>query len=275
MRGYRNARIRRAPRQPALSDLGIDLLHLTGWQLARAVAWPFVAFGAFWIFAWSGHWIPAVISLIVLSFVTYGSTSHDLVHGSLGLKRLPNDLLLCVVELISLRSGHAYQAAHLNHHARFPHDDDIEAEAARMSLIRALLQGVVFPFRIYAWALRNPHGRRNWIVGEGMAVAAIVLGAVAALPWTIIPGVYAGLMIAGSWTIPLVTSYLPHDPEASDVLHQTRLFRGSFLRIVAFDHLYHLEHHLYPAVPHQNWPRLARRLDPWFEAAGIKPVRIG
>lgn len=260
---------------PRLSDLGIDLLRLTRWQLARTIVWPFAASVAFWIFAWSEQWILAVFSLMVLSFVTYGSTSHDLVHGSLRLKRLPNDILLCVIELISLRSGHAYQAAHLNHHARFPHHDDIEADAARMSLARALLEGVVFPFRIYAWALQNPRGRRTWIIGEGIAVAAIVLGAVAALPWTIIPGVYAGLMIVGSWTIPLITAYVPHDAEASDVLHQTRLFRGSIVRFVAFDHLYHLEHHLYPAVPHQNWPRLARRLDPWLDEAGIKPVRIG
>ena len=123
-------------RQPRLSDLGVDLLHLTKWQLTRTIAWPFVAFVAYWILAWSEHWILAVFSLIVLSFVTYGSTSHDLVHGNLGLNRWSNDLLLAVIELISIRSGHAYQAAHLNHHARFPHDDDIEAEAARMSLIR-------------------------------------------------------------------------------------------------------------------------------------------
>jgi beta-carotene hydroxylase len=262
-------------RRPKLSALGLDLLRLTKWQLLRAIAFPFVAFIAFWVFAALGHSVLAVLSLVVLSFVTYGSTSHDLVHGSLGLKRLPNDLLLSIIEVLALRSGHAYQVAHLHHHARFPHESDIEAEAAQMSLLRTLCEGVVFQFRIYAWALRNPRGRRTWIIGEGVAVAAIVLGAVAALPWTIVPAVYAALMIAGSWTIPLITSYLPHDAEASDVLHQTRLFRGSIARIVAFDHLYHLEHHLYPAVPHQNWPRLARRLDPWFEAAGIKPVRIG
>jgi beta-carotene hydroxylase len=82
-------------------------------------------------------------------------------------------------------------------------------------------------------------------------------------------------MIAGSWTIPLVTSYLPHDLHAADSLHQTRLFRGPLVRFLAADHLYHLEHHLYPAVPHQNWPLLARRLDPWFAAMGLQPVRIG
>jgi beta-carotene hydroxylase len=262
-------------RPPKLPDLGLDLLHLTKWQVARAIALPFTAFAAYWIFAGSGHWILAVLSLMVLSFVTYGSTSHDLVHGSLRLKRLPNDILLSVIEAISLRSGHAYQVAHLNHHARFPHEDDVEATAARMSLPRALLEGVVFQFRIYAWALRNPRGRGKWIVGEGIAVLAMILAAIAALPWTMLPAAYVVLMIAGSWTIPLITSYLPHDPRAPDVWRQTRVFRGPIARILALDHLYHLEHHLYPAVPHQNWPRLARRLDPWLDAAGIKPIRLG
>ncbi len=263
------------PRQPKLSDLGTDLLRLSKWQVFRAIALPFVACLAYRIFAASGHWVLAVFSLMVLSFVTYGSTSHDLVHGSLGLKRLPNDVLLSVIEVLALRSGHAYQVAHLNHHARFPHDDDIDADAARMTLPRALLEGVVFQFRIYAWALRNPRGNRRWIIAEGIAVVAIVLGAFAALPWTIIPSVYVGLIIAGSWIIPLITSYLPHDADASDALHQTRVFRGFIARLLAFDHLYHLEHHLYPAVPHANWPQLARRLDPWLDAAGIKPVRFG
>jgi beta-carotene hydroxylase len=262
-------------RPPRLRQLGLDLLRLSRWQLARGIGLPFLACGGFWFFAVHGHWVPAVLSLVVLSFVTYGSTSHDLVHGSLGLRPGANDILLSAIELLALRSGHAYQVTHLHHHARFPHDDDVEARASRMSLAGALLEGLVFQFRVYAWALRHPRGRRGWIIGEGLAVLGIVLAAVAALPWTIVPVVYVGLMIAGSWIIPLITSYVPHDADAADALHQTRVFRGLVARIVAVDHLYHLEHHLYPAVPHQNWPRLARRLDPWLAAAGITPVRIG
>jgi beta-carotene hydroxylase len=258
---------------PKLPQLGTDLPWLTPWQRARTIAWPFVACGAYWPFAASEYWFLAIVSLVVLSFVTYGSTSHDLVHGNLGLKRLPNELLLSVVELIALRSGHAYQAAHLNHHAKFPHDD-IEAEAASMSLVRAVLEGFVFQIRIFVWALHTCRARRTWIVAEGAAVAMIILAALAACPWTVVPLVYVVLMVAGSWTIPLVTSYLPHDAKASDVLHQTRLFRGPLIRCIAFDHLYHLEHHLYPAIPHQNWPRLARRLDPWLAEMGVEPVHL-
>lgn len=258
---------------PRLSELGPDLLRLNQWQVAWSISLPFAAFAAFWIFANLQFWPLAILSTIVLSFVTYGSTSHDLVHGNLGLTRGVNHWLLAIIEGISLRSGHAYQAAHLHHHARFPAPDDIESQASRMTWPRALLEGVIFQFRVYAWAVAHAPASRIWIVAEGIGVTSLIASAPMAVPWTIAPAVYVGLMIAGSWIIPLITSYLPHDATAPDALHQTRLFRGWFVRIVALDHLYHLEHHLYPGVPHLNWPRLARRLDPWLTEVGLKSIR--
>src|SRR6266550_697855 len=102
---------------PPLRDLGPDLLRVPPWRIAWSLALPFLWCGAYIAFATLGWWPAAVFALVALSFVTYGSTSHDLVHRSLGLPRWLNDLLLCVVELLALRSGHAYQAAHLHHHA--------------------------------------------------------------------------------------------------------------------------------------------------------------
>ena len=55
---------------------------------------------------------------------------------------------------------------------------------------------------------------------------------------------------------------------------QTKLFRGHVLSWLALEHLYHLEHHLYPGVPHHNWPDLATRLDPHFARAGLQPIKL-
>ena len=85
---------------------------------------------------------------------------------------------------------------------------------------------------------------------------------------------YAVLMVAGSWVIPVATSYIPHDAKGDNVLTQTRRFRGIIASVLAVEHLYHLEHHLYPAVPHHHWPALAQRLDPFFDEKGIKPVKL-
>jgi beta-carotene hydroxylase len=69
-----------------------------------------------------------------------------------------------------------------------------------------------------------------------------------------------------------MTSFMPHDASTDDPLRQTRLFRGRVVAWLSWEHLYHLEHHLYPQVPHQRWSELARRLDPYFADQGIKPI---
>jgi beta-carotene hydroxylase len=258
---------------PPLRELGFDLLHLTVRQRIVALARPFLWAAAYFVFAALDCWWAAVFALVALSFVTYGSVSHDLVHRNLGLPAWLNDVLLCATELLALRSGHAYQAAHLHHHARFPEADDVEAAIASRSLLGALREGVVGQVRIWCWAVKNGK-QRMWIVGEGIACLTLAAGAAASCWFTPIFVVYAALMIMGSWTIPLITSYLPHDPDGATELARTRAFRGMVASIVALEHLYHLEHHLYPSVPHQHWPALAKRLDPYLERAGVNPVRL-
>jgi len=244
------------------------------WRRAVALAMPFAVCAAFFVAGARGWWLAALACTMVLSFITYGSTSHDLVHRTLGLPRGLENALLCAMELITCRSGHAYRFTHLHHHASFPSDDDLESEAVRMSFLGALFNGILMQPRLWLFAFRRAKQERAWIVGEGIAVVAMLIAAIALLPLTPLPAVYAALMIAGSWIFPIITVWIPHNANGHDELTQTRLFRGAFLRLLAFDHLYHLEHHLYPRVPHQNWRRLAQRLDPYFSTAGIEPVNL-
>ncbi len=216
----------------------------------------------------------AVLSLVALSFVTYGSISHDLVHRNLGLYGPVNDFFLSVIELLALRSGHAYRMAHLHHHARFPGTADIEGAAAKMTFPRTMLEGVIFQFKIWRWAVSQPRQERGIILFEGFGCLSLVVLGLVLYSVTPVLLVYVALMIMGSWIIPLITSYIPHDPQGESELLQTRLFRGKVLSVVALEHTYHLEHHLYPSVPHHNWPQLAKFLDPYFEAAGLKPIRL-
>ena len=265
---------KQAPPRPTLHELGDDLTRIPPFRRWLSVVLPFAWSAGYFALAAHGLWAPAVLCLVALSFVTYGSVSHDLVHRTLGLPERFNDSLLVAIELLALRSGTAYRLAHLHHHRRYPAEDDVEGAAARMSLVRSLLEGMRFQLRLFAWAWANRPGQRGRLAGEGGLILAGYLAAVAALPWTVVPLAYAALMTAGAWVIPLITSYLPHDPKAQVELHQTRAFRGWVLSVVALEHLYHLEHHLYPAVPHHNWPELARRLDPFFRSSGVRPRRL-
>lgn len=258
---------------PRLDILGRDLLAIHPLRRAVSLAMPFLLVISYFAFAAYGRWEEAIASTIILTFATYGSVSHDLVHRTLRLPPAVNEAFLCAIELVSLRSGHAYRLAHLHHHARFPASDDVEGAAATMTWWRALLEGLTLQPRIAIWAFRRG-ADHVWIGGEAAGVALLLVASIIAAPRTIAPLLYVALMIAGSWLFPFMTSFIPHDPKGESELTQTRLFRGPVLSLVALGHLYHLEHHLYPQVPHHNWPQLGRRLDPYLAAAGLKPVRL-
>jgi beta-carotene hydroxylase len=256
---------------PTLGQLGDDLLRVTPLRLLKTLAMPFVAMGCYAFFAWLCWWPIAVASVMMLSFVTYGSTSHDLVHRTLHLPHRINDFLLSLIELLSLRSGTAYRLSHLNHHQHLLDDDDIEGAMAHGSLFGSIASGLFLQPRLWLWAWRNHQPMRLRLLLEGVGIVVSIMTAIVTFRWTAAPLVYVALVIGGSWLFPLITVYIPHDVHAQSPVRKTRLFRGRLVQLIAFDHLYHLEHHLYPAVPHHHWKLLADRLDPHFERIGVKP----
>ena len=262
------------PSLPTLETLGRDLLFVAAWRRALSLAMPFLLAALFFVLVDRGAWIPALACPVLFTFLTYGSISHDLVHRNLGLPYWLNEILLTSIELLAVRSGHAYRAVHLHHHAHFPAADDVEGSAARMPLWRALIEGIGLQGRLWFFAMRRRGRHRPWAIAECIASTSLVAASLAAMPYTLAPIAWVVLMIMGSWIFPFITAYLPHDATGETDLTQTKLFRGKVLSVVALEHLYHLEHHLYTAVPHHNWPELARRLDPFFERAGLKPIKL-
>ena len=114
------------PSLPKLADLGPTLTIISRTQRWLAIALPLLFVAAYFIFAHWRWWPLAILCVAGYTFVSYGSTSHDLLHGNLGLSRRSNILLLSLIELLGLRSGHAYRASHLHHHKSFPDRDDVK-----------------------------------------------------------------------------------------------------------------------------------------------------
>src|SRR5262245_53299084 len=249
---------------PSLAELGNDLLEMSRPWRAATLVMPFAATGLFFLLAGRGLWWLAVPAVALQTFCTYASVSHDLVHGTLRLSARTNEVLLAVVESLALRSGHAYRATHLFHHRRFPDVLDLEGAPARMSWIRALLEGPVYQWRLGAWAWRQGRAHeRLWMAAEWLAAAAYV--AMALWLWlsgrTPVPAIYAALVVTATWCFPFVFVFLMHDPAQESPFFQTRAFRGRIVPALMLHHTYHLEHHLYPSVPARNWRELGRRLD--------------
>ena len=74
---------------PELPKLAPELMRITTAQRIFTLSLPFLFSAAYFLFATLRWWPLAVISLIALSFVTYGSISHDLVHRNLERTQFP------------------------------------------------------------------------------------------------------------------------------------------------------------------------------------------
>ena len=168
------------PPLPTLQNLGTDLLGVTPLRLCLTLGLPFLATASYCLFAHVRWWPAAVGAVMVLSFVTYGSSSHDLVHRTLGLPRALNDVLLSLIEALSLRSGTAYRLSHLHHHAHLLAADDIEGSAAHGSLAGAIAAGFTMQPRLWLWAWsRHPTARPRLAVEALVVLAAIAASLVA------------------------------------------------------------------------------------------------
>ena len=265
---------------PTLAELGTDLRAVPLWRRVISCLLPFAAAAAGLVLLWRGLWIPGLVAAVVLTFVTYGSVSHDLVHRTYRIPLPLNHALLSVMELTTLRSGTAYRLSHLNHHRYYPTTDqqlDPEAIAAGKGVIAGILDGPQQQLRLFRWAWRHHRAEhRLALAGEaafiiGFWVVAILL----AVGFTQFgPLVYAVLVTGGAWVIPVITVTIPHDPTGAEPLDQTRAFRGAAFDALSFGHLYHLEHHLYPSVPHQRWRELASRLDGHLATGVVEPITL-
>jgi beta-carotene hydroxylase len=259
---------------PSLTELGTDLLITTQRQRVLALARPYLGVAIFVVVAWLGWWwlTPLIVFGIFVAVVT---ATHDVVHRTLGLSDRQTDIWLFLLGLVLLESGHAYRMTHRQHHRLFPSPEDPEGYPANLSLLGAVLYGPVFLARLWWWSFARARGRMRWVlVAEASApFLAVTAGAVF---WSAAPGilVYAAMAIVGSWVYPLLTVYLPHHDYGDDPLTQTRTLRGRLVPAVFLELTYHLEHHLYPQVPSHNLPELARRLDPYFTAHGVRPVPV-
>lgn len=264
----------RATELPTLAELGQDLLNTTPRQRRMALARPFIGVAVFVAAAWAGWWwsTPLIVFGVFVAVVT---ATHDVVHRTLGLSDRQTDVWLFLQGLVLLESGHAYRMTHRQHHRLFPSPEDPEGYPAELSLFGAVLYGPVFLVRLWCWSfVRANRVGRAWLAAEAAAPIAAVVGGI--LLWPVTPALllYATMAIVGSWVYPLLTVYLPHHDYGDEPLRQTRTLRGRIIPALFLELTYHLEHHLYPQVPSHNLPELARRLEPVFTRAGVRPVPV-
>lgn len=265
------SRVRRA--RTLVAPLFLGLWAVAGIVVMRFPTWP-VRLPAY---------VVAGIALHAL-----GILLHEAVHGNFFRHRVLDRWAAFLLGAPTLVSAEAYRVTHLLHHrynrgAKDP--DELGNYLADRRLLSLAFYGWVvlgmlaFVLHVPIAALRRgTRGDRIRVIGQYLLLAALYAGVIRVAAsidaldvlvhgWLIPLGVVWLLVNLRGWSEHLLT-------EPGHPLTETRTVTSNALVRAALCNLnYHLEHHLFPAVPWYNLPRVHRLLRDEFHAAGASIYR--
>ena len=192
-------------------------------------------------------------------FLTGLRQVHNGFHRALGTNRFLTWLTLYLNSVLMVVSLHAVKFNHLRHHRFTLTEGDYEGKSAGMSWYGAILYGPVHMFLIHKVTLQHGDRKYRWNVLFELASIAVFVAGVFHLRLHFL--IYHVVVMAlgeclmaffAVWTV-------HHDTQDAPALARTQ--RTGWKNLLTFSMFYHLEHHLFPAVPTIKLPELAKRLD--------------
>lgn len=215
-------------------------------------------FVASMLLAYFGYYILA-LPFSAFFFLTGLRQVHNGFHNSLGTNKFLTWFTLFSNSVLMMASIHAVKFNHLRHHQYCLSDDDYEGKSAGMTWYGAILYGPVHMFLIHKVTLQlgNAKYKRN-VIAELLSIAifasVVFYFQIDFLIYHII------IMIIGEFLMAFFAVWTVHH-DTHDAPELARTQRGDWKNKVTFSMFYHLEHHLFPAVPTIKLPELAKRID--------------
>lgn len=208
--------------------------------------------------AYFGYYIIA-LPFSAFFFLTALRQVHNGFHNSLGTNKFLTWFTLFSNSVLMMASIHAVKFNHIRHHKYCLAEEDYEGKSAGMTWYGAILYGPIHMFLIHKKTLElgNRKYKRNVLI-ELAAIAVfaslVFYFQIHFLMYHIIVMLIGEFLMAffAVWTV-------HHDTEEHPELARTQ--RGGWKNKITFSMFYHLEHHLFPAVPTIKLPELAKRID--------------
>ena len=210
-----------------------------------------------WWSAWQGWWLLALVATFFF-FTAALRQAHDCYHRTLGVGRLATELMLFFLSITMLCSTHAIRHTHLNHHRDPLGDSDVEGNWARLPWYQAIVGGGIFSMAIQSFGLTHGSRRNRILVAFDMLLIFAVI-AIAFITMHPILMYHVLVMILANTMVGFFAVWSVHHG-CDDVVY-ARSERHLLINLLTFNLLYHIEHHLFPAVPTNHLPILAKRLD--------------
>lgn len=248
-----------------------DLRALSKLQIAYNLILPYPFLLLSWWFASHSWYLPACLATY-LFFAAAFRQAHDGYHHSLNISKRASTAILLLLSTLLMTSLHSIRATHMEHHRNPLGDSDIEGSLAKMPWYQAMLGGVKYRFDIYrqGLTLSNPRNRRlAWLefvlILFVMGMILLSVFSAAHSVWAQVAGYHLITMILANASVGLIAVWGVHHDCGDEVVARTE--RNKLINALTFNLLYHAEHHLFPAVPSNHLPELARRLDEAFPSA--------
>ncbi len=219
---------------------------------------PLPWLAASWMLAADALW-PAALACSFMFFLTALRLNHEAIHGHLGFDAHGHRLVMHGLSMLMLGSNSAVAFNHLRHHAHNGTPQDLEGKAGRMSGWRVLAYGPWFPIEMHvaAWRQGGPALRRRMTID---LLANGVLLAVAVTMGSPVLFYHMGAVAAAQCLTAFFAVWITHHDTEHDGLG-ARTQRSRLINLASYNMFFHLEHHLFPAVPVKRLDRLAERID--------------
>ncbi|MDN5560125.1 fatty acid desaturase family protein [Psychrobacter cibarius] len=245
-------------RHPSLANIewqDLRLLKPTETVYNIFLSLPFLLLS--WWSAWQGWWLLALVATFFF-FTAALRQAHDCYHRTLGVSKVATELMLFLLSITMLCSTHAIRHTHLNHHRDPLGDSDVEGNWARLPWYQAILGGGLFSIAIQWFGLTHGSRRNRMLVGFDLLLIFAVI-ATAFITMHPVLMYHVLVMILANTMVGFFAVWSVH--HGCDDMVYARSERHPLINVLTFNLLYHIEHHLFPAVPTNHLPRLAKRLD--------------
>jgi len=201
----------------------------------------------------------AALPFSAFFFLTALRQVHNGFHNSLGTNKFLTWLSLYINSILMMVSIHAVKFNHIRHHKYCLSEEDYEGKSAGMTWYGAILYGPVHMFLIHKVTLRI--GNKKYVKNVIAELISIAIFATIVFYFQIHFLMYHIIvMVAGEFMMAFFAVWtVHHDTHEHPELARTQ--RSGWKNKITFSMFYHLEHHLFPAVPTIKLPELAKRID--------------
>ena len=236
------------------------------------------------------YWPVYIVATVLSGFSihAFGILMHDALHGSFFRNQRLDRLATFVFGAVVYMSGRAYWVIHTAHHRYTRTDRDPEevllrekrpSKHAQAFLLWMMIGSLYYLARmpLTAWRLARPRERRR----IALEYAGILLIHGSAFAICAASGALAGYTLY--WTLPFLAAtvisnargWAEHQmTEPGHPLTSSRtVLTSRFISFFLCNANYHMDHHLFPAVPWYNLPKLHAVLASRFEEQGAAVQR--